>query len=121
MEPSADTLGKTGSAVEHDLLTMLPELARRIRSRADHSARRHRMTWAQLMIVRQVERQPGLSQNELAAIVGVAPITIARLIDRIEALGLVRRHEGPSHLASTGDAGRNFRASRQRALPSRSG
>jgi MarR family transcriptional regulator for hemolysin len=95
MEPSADTLGKTRSAVEHDFLTLLPELARRIRSHADHSARRHRMTWAQLMIVRRLERQPGLSQNELAAVVGVAPITVARLIDRVEALGLVKRHEDP--------------------------
>jgi MarR family transcriptional regulator, transcriptional regulator for hemolysin len=83
------------SAVEHDFLTLLPELARRIRSHADHSARQHRMSWAQLMILRQIERQPGLSQNELAAVVGVAPITVARLIDRIEALGLVKRHEDP--------------------------
>ena len=84
------------SAVEHDFLTLLPELARRIRSHADHSARRHGITWAQLMMVRRLERQPGLSQNELAAVVGVAPITVARLIDRIEALGLVKRHEDPT-------------------------
>jgi MarR family transcriptional regulator for hemolysin len=85
-----------GSAVEHDFLTLLPELARRIRSHGDHSARQHRMSWAQAMIVRRLERQPGLSQNELAAVVGVAPITVARLIDRIEALGLVKRHEDPT-------------------------
>jgi hypothetical protein len=40
-----------GSAVEHDFLTLLPELARRIRSHGDHSARQHRMSWAQAMIV----------------------------------------------------------------------
>jgi hypothetical protein len=39
-----------GSAVEHDFLTLLPELARRIRSHGDHVARRHRMAWAQLMV-----------------------------------------------------------------------
>jgi MarR family transcriptional regulator for hemolysin len=85
-----------GSAVERDFLTLLPELARRIRRHGDHSARQHRMTWTQLMIVRRLEQQPGLSQNELAAVVGVAPITVARLIDRIEALGLVKRHEDPT-------------------------
>jgi MarR family transcriptional regulator, transcriptional regulator for hemolysin len=84
------------SAVEHDFLTLLPELARHIRSHANHSARRHRATWAQLMIVRRLERQPGLSQNELAAVVGIAPITVARLIDRLEALGLVKRREDPT-------------------------
>jgi hypothetical protein len=51
MELAAETLGKTmGSAVEHDFLTLLPELARRIRSHGDHVARRHRMAWAQLMV-----------------------------------------------------------------------
>jgi MarR family transcriptional regulator for hemolysin len=85
-----------GSALEHDFLTLLPELARRIRSHGDHGARRHRMTWAQLMMVRRLERQPGLSQNELATVVRVAPITVARLIDRIEALGLVKRHQDPT-------------------------
>jgi MarR family transcriptional regulator for hemolysin len=85
-----------GSAVEHDFLTLLPELARRIRSHADHSARQHRMTWAQLLIVGRLERQPGLSQSELAAVVGVAPITVGRLIDRVVALGLVKRHEDPT-------------------------
>jgi hypothetical protein len=115
MESSAETLGKTGSAVEQDFLTLLSEVARRIRTLADQSARQHGMTWAQLMIVRRLERQPGVSRNELAAVVGVAPITVARLIDRIEALGLVKRLEDPtdpSHLASTSDACRSFCASR---------
>ena len=85
-----------GSAVEQDVLTLLSDVARRVRTLADQSARRHGMTWAQLTIVRRLERQPGLSQNELAAVVGVAPITVARLIDRIEALGLVKRHEDPT-------------------------
>jgi MarR family transcriptional regulator for hemolysin len=85
-----------GSAVEQDVLTLLSDVARRVRTLADQSARRHGMTWAQLTIVRRLERQPGLSQNELAAVAGVAPITVARLIDRIEALGLVKRHEDPT-------------------------
>ena len=50
-EPSAEALENTmGSAAEHDFLTVLPELARRIRSHGDHVARRHRMAWAQLMV-----------------------------------------------------------------------
>src|SRR6185295_11383603 len=35
---------------------------------------------------------PGLSQNALAVSIGVTPITITRLVDRLEALGLVRRY-----------------------------
>jgi MarR family transcriptional regulator for hemolysin len=84
-----------GARVERDLLIALLEVARRIRTHADRRARKHRMTWGQLMILRQLEGQPGLSQNELSAIAGVAPITVTRLVDRIEALGLVKRHADP--------------------------
>jgi len=38
-----------------------------------------------------LERRPAISQNELAALVEVEPITIARLVDRLEARGLVER------------------------------
>ena len=37
-----------------------------------------------------------MSQNELAAIAEVAPITVARLIDRLEAQGLVERCTDPA-------------------------
>ena len=43
------------------------------------------------MILVRLERQPGMSQNELAQLVEVEPITIGRLIDRLEARGFVER------------------------------
>jgi DNA-binding MarR family transcriptional regulator len=42
-----------------------------------------------------VERQPGLSQSELAAICEVEPITVARLVDRLEKRGLLERRADP--------------------------
>ncbi len=48
------------------------------------------------MILYKLERSPGLTQNELAAIVEVEPITVARLIDRLEAKGLVERRHDPT-------------------------
>ena len=53
------------------------------------------MTRAQGVIRARLERQPGLTQNELAAIVEVEPITIARLVDRLEARELVVRKADP--------------------------
>jgi MarR family transcriptional regulator, transcriptional regulator for hemolysin len=105
-----------GFAVEQDFLTLLPELARRIRRHADHSARQHGMTWAHFVILRRIEQQPGLAQNQLAAIAELAPITATRLIDRIETLGLVRRDADPKdrriwRLAN--DVSRGTRPSRQ--------
>lgn len=74
-----------------DLLILLNDVARQMRTTADQMAREHGTTRAQWIVLARLERQPGLSQNELAAIVEVAPITIARLIDRLEELGLVER------------------------------
>ena len=53
------------------------------------------MTRAQWVILARLERQPGITQNEMAAIVEVEPITIARLVDRLEARGLVVRKADP--------------------------
>jgi MarR family transcriptional regulator, transcriptional regulator for hemolysin len=55
----------------------------------------HGMTRAQLIILARLEHQRELSQNELAPIAEVVPITIARLIDRLEEHGMVKRCPDP--------------------------
>ena len=77
--------------VETDVLILLYDVARHMRTHADQMAREHGLTRAQWIILVRLERQPDLSQNELAALAEVAPITIARLVDRLEALGLIKR------------------------------
>src|SRR5258708_11779499 len=62
-----------------------------MRTHADQMACEHGLTRAQWIILVRLERQPDLSQNELACIAEVAPITVARLVDRLEAAGLVKR------------------------------
>jgi DNA-binding MarR family transcriptional regulator len=84
-----------GARVERDFLIALLEVARHLRTHADRSARKHRMTWARWMILTRLEGQPDLSQSELSAIAGIAPITVARLVRHIEALGLVERQADP--------------------------
>jgi MarR family transcriptional regulator, transcriptional regulator for hemolysin len=81
--------------LEDDLLILLSDVARHMRTYADQLAQAHGMTRAQLIILARLERQSDLSQNELAALAEVAPMTIARLIDRLEALGLVKRCTDP--------------------------
>ncbi len=84
------------SDLDHDLLIQLYDVARHMRTYADQRARARGMTRAQMIILARLERQPDLSQNELAAIAEVAPMTIARLIDRLEEMGLVRRCSDPN-------------------------
>jgi MarR family transcriptional regulator, transcriptional regulator for hemolysin len=74
-----------------DLLIVIHDLARAIRTDADRRAREHGMTRAQWLILAQLSRKPGLSQRELAEIAEVEPITIARIVDRLESRGLVER------------------------------
>ncbi|MFY9640411.1 MAG: MarR family transcriptional regulator [Rhodomicrobium sp.] len=81
--------------LENDLLVLVYDVARQMRTRADQMARVQGMTRAQWVILARLERQPGLSQNELAAIAEAAPITIARLVDRLEERGLVERCPDP--------------------------
>jgi MarR family transcriptional regulator, transcriptional regulator for hemolysin len=56
---------------------------------------RNGLTRAQMIILARLELRPGVSQNELAAVAEVMPPTIARLIDRLEKLGPVKRCTDP--------------------------
>jgi len=81
---------------DRDLLIVLHDVARLMRTRFDQRARARGMTRAQWVILARLSRQPGLSQNELAGICEVEPITVARLVDRLEARGLVERRPDPT-------------------------
>ncbi len=78
-----------------DLLFLLHDVARLLRVEADKRARCHGMTRAQWAILIWLERQPGISQKELSELLEVEPITVARLIDRLEARGMVERRPDP--------------------------
>ena len=83
-------------SLDRDPVCLLSDLARMVRTAADARARDHGMTRAQWMILVRLDRQPGISQNELAALIEVEPITVGRLIDRLEKRGMVARHPDPA-------------------------
>jgi len=78
-----------------DLLSNVVTLARLIRTEVDKRARAHGMTRAQWAILIRLDAQPGLLQKELAEILEVEPITVARLIDRLESRHMVERRPDP--------------------------
>jgi MarR family transcriptional regulator, transcriptional regulator for hemolysin len=80
---------------ESDLLLVLYDVARHMRTYSDQVARKRGMTRAQWVILSRLERQPNLSQSELSALTEASPITVARLVDRLEAHGLVERCTDP--------------------------
>jgi MarR family transcriptional regulator, transcriptional regulator for hemolysin len=83
------------TSLEKDILFLLYDVARLMRTRADQHARRFGMTRAQWVILSWLERQSGISQSDLAGLVEVEPITVCRLVDRLEAQGLVERRSDP--------------------------
>lgn len=81
---------------ESDLLNLLHDAARLVRTSADRRARAHGMTWAQCMTLFRLRRHDDLTQAALADLLEVEPITAGRLVDRLEARGLVERRHDPA-------------------------
>lgn len=80
---------------QRDLLFLLHDVGRLLRVEADKRARAEGMTRAQWGILLWLERLPGISQKELAELLEVEPISVARLIDRLETRGMVERRPDP--------------------------
>jgi MarR family transcriptional regulator for hemolysin len=83
------------SDFENDLCILLSDVARHMRTYGNQLAQRHGTTFVQLKILELLQREPDISQNELAAITELSPMAVARLVDRLEELGLVKRCADP--------------------------
>lgn len=76
---------------EEDLLFLIGDTARLIGVYADRIARTRGMSKAQWILLIKLAQNPGLSQKDLAQMMAVEPITVGRLVDRLEIHGLVER------------------------------
>ena len=79
-----------------DLLSTVHDVARLARVIIDKRARIHDMTRAQWVMMLWLERKPGITQKELSDLLEVEPITVARLVDRLEQRGMVERRADPA-------------------------
>ncbi|MDB5739086.1 MAG: MarR family transcriptional regulator [Alphaproteobacteria bacterium] len=82
--------------MKHEMLVELYDVARLMRIRFDRWARAYGMTRAQGVILARLSRSPGMTQNEMAGVCEVEPITVGRLVDRLEARGLLERRLDPA-------------------------
>jgi len=74
----------------------LNDAARLLRTYSDQRAREHNTTRAQWAVLSRLQRCEGVNQSELADALDLAPITLARLIDKLTAAGLVERRDDPA-------------------------
>jgi DNA-binding MarR family transcriptional regulator len=72
------------------------ETAHALRKAFDRRAVGLGVTRAQWKVLFRLTRQPGLRQIELADMLDIEPITLSRIVDRLEEAGLVERRPDPS-------------------------
>ena len=76
---------------------VLNDVARLMRKRFEQRARAAALglTRAQAAVLAHLARQEGVNQVSLAQILELEPITLARILDRLQAAGLVERRPDP--------------------------
>lgn len=75
---------------------LIHEIDRLVKKRFDRFAETTGMSRAQWQVLGRVAKRQGINQATLADLVGVEPITICRMVDRLEALGLLERRPDPN-------------------------
>ena len=79
-----------------DLLFEINETARALRRVFDQRAATVGVTRPQWRVLARLKREPGLRQVELAERLDMEPITLCRIVDRLEEGGLVERKPDPA-------------------------
>lgn len=76
---------------------LIHDVARLLRKRLEQRARAAGigLTRAQWQVLAYLARSEGLNQAALAQLLEIEPITLVRLIDRLEAMGFVERRSDP--------------------------
>jgi DNA-binding MarR family transcriptional regulator len=74
----------------------IAETGHALRKAFDRRAVGMGVTRAQWKVLFRLERQPGLRQIELADMLDIEPITLSRIVDRLEEAGLVERVADPA-------------------------
>lgn len=74
---------------------LLHDVARLLRRNFNRRVQALGLTQAQCRVLLHLSRNEGIQQVALADILDVQPITLARLLDKLEAAGLVERQRDP--------------------------
>jgi DNA-binding MarR family transcriptional regulator len=81
---------------ERNIGFLLHDVARLMRKRFEQNARDLGLTRSQCQVLAHLARNEGIQQGGLADILEVEPITLTRILDRLEEADLVERRPHPS-------------------------
>src|SRR5258708_30671394 len=75
---------------------VLHDVARLLRKRFEQNARGSGLTRSQWQVLAYLAQNEGINQSGLAELLDMEPITLGRIVDKLETLGLIERHPHPS-------------------------
>ena len=75
---------------------LLHEVARLLRKRFEQISRECGLTRSQWQALAYLAQNEGINQSGLAELLDVEPITLSRILDKLEACELIERHPHPS-------------------------
>ena len=87
-----------GTAVESNAPTLgflLHEVARLLKRRFEQNARESGLTRAQWQVLAYLASNECINQSGLADLLEIEPITLGRIIDKLQTRGLIERHPDP--------------------------
>ena len=88
---------------------LLHDVARLMRKRFEQNARSLKLTRSQYQVLAHLSRNDGIQQGSLAELIEVEPITLTRILDRLEEAGLVE----PAPIRRTAGSGRSTSPTRR--------
>ena len=74
---------------------LLHEVARLLRRRFEQNARDSGLTRSQWQVLAYLANNEGINQSGLADLLEIEPITLGRIIDKLQTRGLIERHPDP--------------------------
>jgi len=75
---------------------LLHDTARLLRKRFEQRARHLGLTRSQWQVLAYISRNEGIHQGGLAELLDIEPITLTRLLDKLEARGVIERRQHPT-------------------------
>ncbi len=83
-------------ATSPNISFVLHDVARLLRKRFEQRSGSSGLTRAQWQVLAYLSLNEGIHQNKLADLIEIMPITLARLLDKMEARGFIERRPNPT-------------------------
>jgi MarR family transcriptional regulator for hemolysin len=75
---------------------LLHEVARLLKKRFEQRAPGLGLTRSQWQVLTYLDQNEGINQSGLAELLDIEPITLSRIVDKLQSVGLIERHPDPT-------------------------